>query len=70
VSAESILAGKCRHLIPIEQRCSRCVHEAEGDVLLAQLSPLARRKSANQKTAPVPLHLLQNLVQWLSEVPR
>lgn len=65
MSADSLLAGKCRHLVPLERRCSRCVHEAEANVLLAQLSPFARKKTGNQVNVTVPLSLIQNVVAHL-----
>ena len=66
MSADSLLAGKCRHLVPLERRCSRCVHEAEANVLLAQLSPFARKKTGNQVSVTLPLGLVQNLVEHLA----
>lgn len=68
MSVQSVLDGRCRHGIPRTTTCSRCLHDAEGNVLLPQVSPYAVRKTGNQRSVSVPLELLQSIVEWMSKV--
>jgi hypothetical protein len=68
MSAADILAGRCRHLVPVGKTCSQCTFEAEGRELLISVSPFARKKAGNQKDVKVPLELMARVAEWLSRI--